>query len=150
MATMTTTNIASEITDRFGKLEQRIDDHINQEQAREAALDEMGRQMRVAINQHSDERVAAIDAVIEQMAACHRARVRALRKEQEDNRRNALYQKIAYYLIIAAAAVILFVCGVDMYQMTAGLIIASGGAIALRLIGYALARAGIAIRIERT
>lgn len=53
------------VVDRFKELENRIDEHIAQEAAVEAAQDAAGRELRVLINRHSEERCREIEAAEE-------------------------------------------------------------------------------------
>lgn len=81
---MIETNIINQstvITDRILELEGQLNEHIEQEAAREAAHDAAGREMRAMINQHSDECVAEMEAAY---ARQQRKEYRAFREAQRE------------------------------------------------------------------
>ena len=128
MATLThVTDMASPVLDRFTELEHRLNDHIEQEVAQEDYHEEIGRQLRVMINHHSDERRKAM----EEMEAQFRERTNrgwaAIQRTIKDEQRKEFTRRNIAYAAVPAAIGFLFVTGgISLWLGLTGLVIDAG------------------------
>lgn len=108
MATLTSKCATeSTVVDRFGMLEQLLDDHINREAEHEAALDAAGRDLRAMINRHSDERRKEIDA-----AEAHQRRRKKIKTERARVRTLRAAQREAFILRCSGIVAIVAIIGI--------------------------------------
>ena len=129
MATLThVTDMASPVSDRFTELEHRLNDHIEQEVAQEDYHEEIGRQLRVMINHHSDERRRAREEAEARRREQMKRGLAALRLTmKQDEQREAFIMRNNAYAAVTATLGLLFVTGgISLWLGLTGLVINAG------------------------
>ena len=128
MATLTHLHdMASPVSDRYTELEHRLNDHIEQEAAQEDYHEEIGRQLRVMINHHSDERRKAMEEMEAQFReSTNRGWAAIQRTINEEQRKSFTLRNIAYAAVPAALGLLFVTGGISLWFALTGIAIDAG------------------------
>lgn len=125
------------VVNRFDELENRLNDHIEQEVAQEDYHEEIGRQLRVMINQHSDERRRAMEEREAQFRESTKRGWAALQRTIKDEQRKEFTLRNIAYAAVPAALGLLFVTGgISLWLGLTGLVI-DAGLLSWNIVAYA-------------
>lgn len=115
------------VVNRFDELENRLNDHINQEAAQEDYHEEIGRKLRVMINRHSDERRRAMEkAATQERERMKRGWAALKRIIYHEQSKIFILRNIAYGAVAVAIGLLAVTGDISLWVAWTGLAIDTG------------------------